>query len=56
MSLALGLDYWVLPQIRSFYTLDYKLTDDGLDALERLLKHVLRRKGLARLFGEHDEF
>ncbi len=54
IAASLNTDYWVLPQIHATYRSKYQLDDANLDALIRLLKHVLAQKGLANLIV-HDE-
>ena len=54
MSLG-NLDYWILPQIHVNYHLKYTATADGVDALIRLLTHVIEKRGLEHLLAEHDE-
>ena len=44
MATALGLDYWIVPQVRAHYHLNYTLTDDGVAATVRLVTHLAERK------------
>ena len=56
MSMSLdNFDYWILPQIHVNYHLKYTATENGVEALVRLLKHVIEKKGLQHLLAEHEE-
>jgi hypothetical protein len=49
--MALGLDYWVLPQISSGYFANYKATEENVAAAIRLVKHIVDTKGWANKFA-----
>ena len=57
MAYALGLDYWVVPQVSTFYVHAYKMDQDKAGYVARLLRHVLRSKGLESLLiqGQHSD-
>ena len=46
MAMALGLDYWVLPQISTHLYLRYKVDSGSVAAAVRLVRHVLETKGI----------
>ena len=48
MAMALGLDYWLVPQVSAFYNLNYEMTEDKAAAVIRLLSHLLAAKSLPR--------
>jgi hypothetical protein len=43
MAMSLGLDYWLVPQVHSFYHLNYVIDESGVAAVVRLLDHILDR-------------
>jgi hypothetical protein len=49
ISLALGLDYWLVPQISSFYHLQYEMDHDKAELVVRLVRLILVRKGFSWL-------
>ena len=56
MAMALGLDYWVLPQISTHLYLRYTMDEGKAEAAVRLVRH-LERKGLIDHSNDenHDE-
>ena len=54
MAMALGLDYWVLPQITTHLYLRYSVDESKVAAAVRLVRHLLERKGLASLTPRHE--
>ena len=55
MALALGLDYWLVPQISSLFHENYVMDDEKAKSVVRLLRHILVAKGLSHLIQSHDE-
>ena len=49
MAMCLGLDYWVVPEVTAFYLGQYTMDDAKADAVVRVLRHVLTRRGLESL-------
>jgi hypothetical protein len=55
-AMALGIDYWLVPQVSCFYHLRYEMTEEKAQAVVRLLRHLLVQKGLETLIRpENDE-
>ncbi len=54
MAAAFGQDYWVLPQLSSHYLLKYHVDASATEALERLLHHIVDKKGVLKP-EKHDE-
>ena len=52
MALALGLDYWLVPQVSAFIFANYTLNEDSVDAVMRLLRHIAETKGLHHLLKD----
>ena len=46
-------DYWLLPQISCNYFLQYTIDDAGVQALVRLLHHVIEKRGLQHLYVDN---
>jgi hypothetical protein len=46
MAVALGMEYWLVPQVSAFYHLNYTMDSSKADAVVRLLQHVLQRRNL----------
>ena len=46
MALALGLDYWIVPQLAANYHLSYIIDDAAIAAVTGLVSKLLRDKGL----------
>jgi hypothetical protein len=42
MAMALGMDYWLVPQISAFYHLRYTANNSNVAAVVNLLRHVLK--------------
>ncbi len=40
MAMALGLDYWLVPQVTAFYTLAYEMDVEKAAAVVRLVNHI----------------
>ena len=55
MAMALGMDYWLVPQVSCFYHLRYEMDSGKAAAVMRLLRHVLEAKGLGHLIRQRDE-
>ena len=56
MAMALDMDYWLVPQLWSNYHLNYALDDEKIAATVRVLRHVIKLKGLSGLLtGGADE-
>ena len=51
-----GHDYWLVPQMESGYFAKYEATTDSVAALVRVLKQVIKNRGLQYLLKTHDEF
>ena len=49
MAYALGLDYWLVPQIRTYLFSHYTMDSVKAAAVLRVLQHVLERHQLAHL-------
>ena len=49
IAAAFDIDYWLVPQITTYYHQAYSLDQEGVDAAIRLLEHVIRKKGLESL-------
>lgn len=47
MAMALGLDYWLVPQVLAFYYQNYVMDAKKADYVMRLVRHVVSSKGLA---------
>ncbi len=41
MAAALGIDYWLFPQMAAFYYGKYEATDSNIATLVKLVKHIL---------------
>ncbi len=54
MAMALGMDYWLVPQLSSFYYGNYNATNDNVAAVIRLLRHVIKLKGLDQYLAMPD--
>ncbi len=54
MAMALDIDYWLVPQINSFYFLKYEPDQEAMDAAARVLRHVIIDKGLGHLLKRVD--
>ncbi len=46
---ALGLDYWVLPEVACFYHLKYDMTTEKAVEVLKTIAHILQTKGLSHL-------
>ena len=55
MAAALGLDYWVVPQLTAPFPGHYVPTAEGVAALQTAVKHVLLARGLRHLLLEPRE-
>ena len=55
IAMALGLDYWLVPQLSSFYYGNYTATQENVDAVIRLVRHVLKAKGVLISKAEHEK-
>ena len=54
MALALGLDYWLIPQISANYYFRYAIDDAAVQALLRVVMHILELRGLAVHLSSED--
>ena len=55
MAAALGLDYWLVPEVAAFYYQPYVMDEHRAAAVTRVLHHVLVRSGLGDLVRLRDE-
>ncbi len=55
MAMALGLDYWLVPQINASYQSNYTMDASKADAAVRTLKHVIETKDLRRFLVGNSE-
>ncbi len=55
MAMALGLEYWLVPQVSAFYHLKYTMDADKAGAVVRLVEHVLYLKGMGDLIQKRVE-
>ena len=55
MSMVLGLDYWILPQVQTHFFGDYHMDGAGVAAAVRLVRHLLEAKGLGHVVRGRDE-
>ena len=53
MAMALGLDYWLVPQVSAFYYQNYVMDAKKADYVMRLVRHVVSSKGLAYTTGSN---
>ena len=42
MAVALGMEYWLVPQVSAFYHLNYTMDSSKAEAVVRLVQHVLK--------------
>ena len=49
LSMALGLDYWLVPQLSSHYNWKYTADEENAEAVADVLRHVLKTKGLGEM-------
>jgi hypothetical protein len=52
MAMALGLDYWMVPQVTSFLFGHYGMDEARAQAVVELLRHVLHHQGLEGLIKD----
>ena len=50
LAYAANMDYWILPEINCNYYLKYTVDKNGVDAMIRLLKHIIDKRGLEYLY------
>ena len=55
MARALGLDYWMVPQVRARFAAKYEFNSENVAAVVRLVRHILTTRGLDRLLQHRDE-
>ena len=55
LAMAAGMDYYLLPEISANYHLKYHVTREGVDAAVALVRHIIEKKGLQRLYAPRDE-
>jgi len=46
MSVALNMDFWLIPQITSYYYGNYRLDDKGVAAVKEVIEILLKKKNL----------
>jgi hypothetical protein len=44
MAMALGLDYWAVPEVSSPYLGTYNMSLEAVDAVIKLVRHIIREK------------
>jgi len=44
MSVALNMDFWLIPQITSYYYGNYRLDDKGVAAVKEVIEILLKKK------------
>ena len=44
MAMALGFDYWMVPQVSAFYHTNYTMDDERADVVLRLVRHLIVSK------------
>ncbi len=49
LAVALGMDYWVVPEISTFYHLKYSASSKKAEAVAETLRHVLVARGSEHL-------
>ena len=49
LAVALGLDYWIVPQLSTFLFKNYTATPNNVDIVDRLIRRLLEQKGLGHL-------
>ena len=55
MAMALGLDYWLVPQVSAFYNLGYEMDVEKAAAVVRLVCHIRSHKAKATKFTSQYE-
>jgi hypothetical protein len=55
MAVALGLDYWLLPQINSTYQGNYTVNQENIQFFSKLLVHVINDQSLQSLLKRHED-
>ena len=55
MSMALNMDYWLLPHISSSYASFYQVDAGGIDAMLRLVRQVIHRRRLQGILRDRTE-
>jgi hypothetical protein len=51
--MALGLDYWMVPQVTAQFSGMFEMNEDRAAAVTRLLRHVLIRRKLGHILQDH---
>ena len=54
LAMASGMDYHLLPEISANYHLKYRVTGAGVDAAVALLRHIIEKRGLQRLYARDE--
>ena len=55
MAVALGLDYWLVPEISTNLFNAYHVDEDKAAAAVRVVRHIIRQRGLIWLLAARDE-
>ena len=53
MAMALDIDYWLVPQVHTFYHGTFTLDQGRVQSVIDVLRHVLERRGDAHLIRVH---
>lgn len=51
VAMALGIDYWIVPEVSTFYHLKYEMSKKKAKATLITLRAVLKEKGLVDLMS-----
>ena len=56
LAASLGLDHWLVPQIAANHQDSYRIEDEHVALLIRLLRHILASKGMSKyIIDDKDE-
>ena len=55
MAMALGLDYWIVPQINAVYNGNYTMDPAKAEHVVRLVRHLMERKRVPAARSVHEE-
>ena len=47
MAMALNLDYWIVPEINTFYHMKYKMSRKKAAAVMEVVEHIMEKRGTA---------
>ena len=56
LSMMSSIDYYMLPQISTNFYAKFEVDQAGVDAAIRLLKHIIKERGLEHILRNRDEF